>query len=303
MVKNIIKKASNGKVFKVRKFRIVERRNFDIWAIAIRSHLEGRSCARSTKILYSEYCLADYAPKTASYEKMFYMDCLRLVETIDFDIKIVSIRVRMQPGWPKEKQRQKLKQISRTFRPNIRPNVRLIGKAFCKLKQISRTFRPNIRPNVRLKSDVPTLPPTLRDAIFVRVRLGFGLLVGFPGPFLVREVHPPHIYVRGDGRLNNTQSNKSSTIFYLFYLLPLFFFFLVLRSFFLLQGGEPRGPRGGQADLGQPIAAARPDGVPPGRVGFRVYKSARRIVLRTALPAGLLRRELRCITPGVEGTR
>ena len=39
MVKNIIKKASNGKVLKVRKFRIVERRNFDIWAIAIQSHL------------------------------------------------------------------------------------------------------------------------------------------------------------------------------------------------------------------------------------------------------------------------
>jgi hypothetical protein len=39
MVKNIIKKASNGKVIKVRKFRIVERRNFNIWAIAIRSHL------------------------------------------------------------------------------------------------------------------------------------------------------------------------------------------------------------------------------------------------------------------------
>jgi len=39
MVKNIIKKASNGKVLKVRKFRIVERKNFDIWAIAIRAHL------------------------------------------------------------------------------------------------------------------------------------------------------------------------------------------------------------------------------------------------------------------------
>jgi len=39
MVKNIIKKASNEKVLKVRKFRIVERRNFDIWAIAIRAQL------------------------------------------------------------------------------------------------------------------------------------------------------------------------------------------------------------------------------------------------------------------------
>ena len=39
MVKNIIKKASNGEVLKLRKFRIVKRRNFDIWAVAIRSHL------------------------------------------------------------------------------------------------------------------------------------------------------------------------------------------------------------------------------------------------------------------------
>ena len=39
MVKNIIKTDSNGKVLKVRKFHIVEKKNFDIWAIAIRSHL------------------------------------------------------------------------------------------------------------------------------------------------------------------------------------------------------------------------------------------------------------------------
>ena len=37
-VKNLIKMASNGKVLKVRKFRIIKRRNFDIWAIAIQPH-------------------------------------------------------------------------------------------------------------------------------------------------------------------------------------------------------------------------------------------------------------------------
>ena len=36
---NLIKMASNGEVLKVRKFCIVERKNFDIWAIVIRSHL------------------------------------------------------------------------------------------------------------------------------------------------------------------------------------------------------------------------------------------------------------------------
>ena len=37
--KNLIKMASNGEVLKVRKFHIVKRKNFDIWAIDIRSHL------------------------------------------------------------------------------------------------------------------------------------------------------------------------------------------------------------------------------------------------------------------------
>ena len=46
-----------------------------------------------------------------------------------------------------------------------------------------------------------------------------------------------------------------------------------------------RSPRGERIDLGQPITAVRPDGVSPGRVGFRVFKSARRIVLRIALDA------------------
>ena len=109
-----------------------------------------------------------------------------------------------------------------------------------------------------------------------------------PSLFLAREVQPPLIYLRGDGRLNNTQSINSSTTFYLlsFLLNPS----SSSSSFFVrsssLQGGDPRGPRGDQVDLGQPIAAARPDGVPPGRVGFRVYKSTRRIILRIALSVG-----------------
>jgi hypothetical protein len=96
MVKNIIKKVSNGKVLNMRKFRNVKMRNFDVWAIAIRSHLEGRNCVQSTEILYPEHCSANYTFNMASYEKSFYTNCLRLVETIDFDIKIVQIRVRMQ---------------------------------------------------------------------------------------------------------------------------------------------------------------------------------------------------------------
>ena len=113
-----------------------------------------------------------------------------------------------------------------------------------------------------------------------------------PSLFLAREVQPSLIYLRGDGRLNNnTQSINQSTTFYLlsFLLNPS----SSSSSFFIrsssLQGGEPRGPRGDQVDLGHPIAATRPDGVPPRRVGFRVFKRARWIVLCIALPVSLLR--------------
>ena len=122
---------------------------------------------------------------------------------------------------------------------------------------------------------------------------------------LVREVQPPLIYLRSDGRLNNTQSNKH--IYYFF----VFIYFLSLRlSFFSFfassscwRAADPRGFRGERIDLKQPIAAASPDGVPPGQVGLRVYKSARRLSCVSRCRSGLLRRELRCITPGVEGTR
>ena len=121
-------------------------------------------------------------------------------------------------------------------------------------------------------------------------------------PLLVREVQPPLIYVGGDGRLNNTQSNKSIHYFFIYVLSPIVF---LSRSslFFVFESCESRGSRGERIDLGQPIAAALPDGVPPGRVGFRVYKSTRRLSCVSLCRSGLLRRELRCITPGVEGTR
>ena len=80
-------------------------------------------------------------------------------------------------------------------------------------------------------------------------------------------------------------------------------FLLVLRRSSRLEAATPRGSRGGQADLGQPIAAASPDGVPPRRAGFRVYKSARRTVLRIVLPVSLPRSELRSISLGAAGTR
>lgn len=122
-------------------------------------------------------------------------------------------------------------------------------------------------------------------------------------PFLVREVQPPLIYVGGDGRLNNTQSNNQYTTFTSTFL-SLHRLSLSRSSlFFVFESCETRGPRGERIDLGQPIAAAIPDGVPPGCAGFRVFKSVRRLSCVSRCRSDLLRRELRCITPGVEGTR
>lgn len=75
-----------GKVPNIAKFRIIKIRNIVVGVIAIRSHIKGRSYARSVKILCSECSSADCASKTTSDEGVLYMDCLRLVEAIDFDI-------------------------------------------------------------------------------------------------------------------------------------------------------------------------------------------------------------------------
>ena len=58
-VKTLFKIASNGEVIYIKDFRIVDMNIFEVWAIANRFHLEGRNYAQSTKILYSEYSLAD----------------------------------------------------------------------------------------------------------------------------------------------------------------------------------------------------------------------------------------------------
>ena len=50
---------SNGEVIYMKEFRIVDMNIFEVWVIAVRFHLEGRNYAQSTKILYSEYSLAD----------------------------------------------------------------------------------------------------------------------------------------------------------------------------------------------------------------------------------------------------
>ena len=56
-----------------------------------------------------------------------------------------------------------------------------------------------------------------------------------PSLFLARVVQPPLIYLRGDGRLNNTQSINSSTTFtFIFYLFSLILVLLLPRSSYVL---------------------------------------------------------------------
>ena len=88
--------ASNGEVIYMEEFRIIDINIIKVCVITVRFHLEDRNYAQSTKIFYSEFSLADYPPKTTLNGKMIYTGCLRLVKTIDFDIKIVQIRVHMQ---------------------------------------------------------------------------------------------------------------------------------------------------------------------------------------------------------------
>ena len=96
-------------------------------------------------------------------------------------------------------------------------------------------------------------------------------------PLLVREVQPPLIYDGGDGRLKkHTIEQSIYNFFHLRFVSYPRIFFLVLRRS-SLESCESRGPRGERIDLGQPIAAVLPDGILPGSVGLRVFKSILRL--------------------------
>ena len=58
-VENLFNMASNGEVIYMKEFCIIDMNIFEVWVIVVRFHLEGRNYAQSTKILYSEYSLAD----------------------------------------------------------------------------------------------------------------------------------------------------------------------------------------------------------------------------------------------------
>ena len=105
-------------------------------------------------------------------------------------------------------------------------------------------------------------------------------------PLLVREVQPPLIYVGGDGRLKQHRIEQINILLFqsTFYLSTVF----LSRSslFFVFESYEFRGSWGERIDLGQPIATALSDGVPPGGVGFSGLQKRPSTVLRIALSVG-----------------
>ena len=84
-MQNAVKMDSNEKVFYTRKFILPSETTLMFrpspFGIISRAKLN-----LDCHVRCSECFLVDYASKTTSDEGMLYMDCLRLVEPIDFDI-------------------------------------------------------------------------------------------------------------------------------------------------------------------------------------------------------------------------
>lgn len=90
---------------------------------------------------------------------------------------------------------------------------------------------------------------------------------------LAREVQPPHIYVRGDGRLN--QANNRHTYQYnLLFTLITFVPASVIRRLSKVHRISTTKLRAVKSGLAQPIDAGTSDGVPPEEPGLRVSKAS-----------------------------
>jgi len=124
-----------------------------------------------------------------------------------------------------------------------------------------------------------------------------------PSLFLAREVQPPLIYLRGDGRLNNTNRTNTSTTFscsstFISPLVSFFSFFVVLQDWRLRIHEALGAVRPTSSSQSSPRALT---GSLSGERG--VWSQKRRLaVLRIALEVGLPRCELRCISLGSAGT-
>ena len=124
-----------------------------------------------------------------------------------------------------------------------------------------------------------------------------------PRLLLAREVQPPLIYLRGDGRLNNTNRTNTSNTFscsstFISPLVSFFSFFVVLQDWRLRIHEALGAVRPTSSSQSSPRALT---GSLPGERG--VWSQKRRLaVLRIALEVGLPRCELRSISLGAAGT-
>ena len=188
---------------------------------------------------------------------MIYTDCLRLVEMIDFDIKIVQIRVRMQKleqsecspvtrrnmARPTRRHVWLVARVKRSFARAIWPSrwplikKRSTWKLFVSSKQLRLLLNslPSkiVYHHKKDTQDTASLNRTVLESSDKTNPYLTRVLDVNPSLFLAREVQPPLIYLRGDGRLKQHQSNQSiyyTFVFIYFYLSPCIFL-LVLHRF------------------------------------------------------------------------
>ena len=121
-------------------------------------------------------------------------------------------------------------------------------------------------------------------------------------PLLVREVQPPHIYVRGDGRLKLSKQSTTYQYNLLFVSSNPCLCFRCSATSSRFRRVSKTELRAAKSGLVQPIVAGfLRRGFPR---GWGVWSKKRLLaVLRIALEAGLPRGELRSISPGTAGTR
>ena len=106
-----------------------------------------------------------------------------------------------------------------------------------------------------------------------------------------------------NGRLKqHTIEQINILLFHIRFISPPFFY-LVLRCSSCLRAANPDALGASESTQGSPWPLHYLTGSLPGVWGLRVCKSARRLSCVSRCRLGLLRRELQCITPGVEGTR